>query len=94
VIRVIRVICEICGLKETIILYDPTNTYFEGSKKGSKQEDNGISFAPPTPGNRPDCLQQAVSNTIVLVMKVDSSTTMARDIFNFLQIFEIILSIY
>ena len=27
---------EIFGLKETIILYDLTNTYFEGSKKGSK----------------------------------------------------------
>jgi hypothetical protein len=28
---------EIFGLKETIILYDLTNTYFEGSKKGSKK---------------------------------------------------------
>jgi len=27
---------EIFGLKETIILYDLSNTYFEGSKKGSK----------------------------------------------------------
>lgn len=27
---------EIFGLKETIILYDLTNTYFEGTKKGSK----------------------------------------------------------
>jgi hypothetical protein len=27
---------EIFGLKETVILYDLTNTYFEGSKKGSK----------------------------------------------------------
>ena len=27
---------EVFGLKETIILYDLTNTYFEGSKKGSK----------------------------------------------------------
>ncbi len=27
---------EIFGLQETIILYDLTNTYFEGSKKGSK----------------------------------------------------------
>jgi hypothetical protein len=27
---------DIFGLKETIILYDLTNTYFEGSKKGSK----------------------------------------------------------
>ncbi len=28
---------ETFGLKETIILYDLTNTYFEGSKKGSKK---------------------------------------------------------
>ena len=27
---------EVFGLKETVILYDLTNTYFEGSKKGSK----------------------------------------------------------
>ena len=27
---------EIFSLKETVILYDLTNTYFEGSKRGSK----------------------------------------------------------
>ena len=34
--RLSQVAREIFGLKETIILYDLTNTYFEGSKKGSK----------------------------------------------------------
>ena len=34
---------EIFGLKETIILYDLTNTYFEGSKKGSRLAKHGKS---------------------------------------------------
>ena len=31
------------SLKETVILYDLTNTYFEGSKRGSKVAKHGLS---------------------------------------------------
>ncbi|MBE7445011.1 MAG: hypothetical protein HS132_07095 [Planctomycetia bacterium] len=34
---------EIFSLKETVILYDLTNTYFEGSKRGSKVARHGKS---------------------------------------------------
>ncbi|MEK6729477.1 MAG: hypothetical protein AABY76_05570, partial [Planctomycetota bacterium] len=34
---------ELFSLKETVILYDLTNTYFEGSKRGSKIARHGVS---------------------------------------------------
>ena len=50
---------EIFSLKETVILYDLTNTYFEGSKRGSKIARHGLSKE-----KRNDCPLITLSLTI------------------------------
>ncbi len=50
---------EIFSLKETVILYDLTNTYFEGSKRGSKIARHGKSKE-----RRNDCPVITLSLTI------------------------------
>ena len=50
---------EIFSLKETVILYDLTNTYFEGSKRGSKIAKHGLSKE-----RRNDCPLITLSLTI------------------------------